>query len=128
MLGFLDKVPGDGGGSAGEDEPAAAYAVAVLTGTGPGDGVVRYLEGIDATLRPFGGRFLVHGDRPEVLEGEWSGDLVVIGFPDRARAEGWYASDAYRRILPLRRSGTAGPVFLIDGVPADHRATDVLRP
>ncbi|MFI7277692.1 DUF1330 domain-containing protein [Streptomyces sp. NPDC049879] len=104
----------------------AAYAVALLRAAGPQEGVVRYLEGIDATLAPFGGRYLVHGDPPTVLEGEWPGDLVVIAFPDRARAEAWYASDAYREILPLRRSGVAGPVVLIDGVPPGHRATDIL--
>ena len=34
--------------------------------------IIEYLERIDVTLAPFGGRFRVHGARPEVLEGEWS--------------------------------------------------------
>ncbi|MCV0396029.1 MAG: DUF1330 domain-containing protein [Rhizobiaceae bacterium] len=92
-----------------------------------GDDIVAYLQGIDATLEPFGGRFLVHGGGDmKVLEGELPGDLIVIAFPDRAAAEGWYASAAYRDILPLRTRNSKGVAVLIDGVDADHKATDVL--
>lgn len=87
-----------------------------------------YLEAIDATLAPFGGRFLVHGGRADVLEGAWTGDLIVIAFPNRARASAWYASDAYRRILKLRTRHSDGVVILVDGVRGNHIATDVLRP
>lgn len=103
------------------------YAIGHLHDVAMGPEIVAYLEGIDATLAPFSGRFLIHGDPPTVLEGAWSGDLIVIAFPDRASAEGWYASDAYRRLLPLRQGHSRGDVILIDGVPADHRATDILR-
>lgn len=89
--------------------------------------IVAYLEHIDATLAPFGGRFVVHGGPATVLEGAWEGDLVVIGFPSRAAAEGWYASPAYREILPLRTRNAACDVILIDGVEGGHRATDVLE-
>jgi uncharacterized protein (DUF1330 family) len=53
--------------------------------------------------------------------------MVVIQFPDRASATEWYASAAYQQILPLRTEHAASTVFLVDGVGADHRATDVLR-
>lgn len=88
--------------------------------------IVGYLEHIDATLAPFGGAFIVHGGPPTVLEGAWEGDLVVIGFPSRAAAEGWYASPAYREIVELRTRNAVCDVILIDGVEAGHRATDVL--
>jgi len=102
------------------------YAVALLHDIRPGLWLPRYLSWIDATLAPFGGRFLVHGDPPEVLEGDWHGDLIVIAFPDRAAAKAWYASPAYGKILPLRRANATGPVILVDDVGPDHRATDVL--
>jgi hypothetical protein len=38
----------------------------------------------------------------------------------------WYESPAYQAILPLRAKNSVGTVLLIDGVDADHRATDVL--
>lgn len=104
-----------------------AYAIAHLQTLQMGPDIVRYLEAIDATLVPFEGRFLVHGARAEALEGEFPGDLVVIEFPDRRRAEEWYASDAYQAILPLRTNHSAGWAILVDGAGRDHKATDVLE-
>lgn len=103
-----------------------AYAVAVLHDVSFGPDIVRYLEQIDATLAPFGGRFLVHGGAKTVLEGDFPGDLIVISFPNRERAVAWYGSPAYQSILPLRLAHAAGPVVLVDGVSDDHRATDIL--
>lgn len=103
-----------------------AYAVAHLTSVEMGPAIAAYLEAIDATLAPFGGRFVIHGGRPEVLEGDWSGDLIVIAFPDPARAAAWYGSPAYQAILPLRRDHSRGACFLIEGVDESHRASDIL--
>lgn len=103
-----------------------AYAVGYFDEVEMGPEIVAYLEGIDATLAPFGGRYLIHGGNKTVLEGEWPGDLIVIGFPDRASARAWYDSPAYRRLLPLRLNKAKGAVILIDGVGEDHRATDIL--
>ena len=82
----------------------------------------------DATLAPFGGRFLIHGGRRTVLEGEWTDDLIVIAFPDLDRAHRWYRSPAYKEILGLRRAHAEGDVIIIEGVGDDHRATDILNP
>ncbi|MGF9758216.1 DUF1330 domain-containing protein [Microvirga sp. 0TCS3.31] len=103
-----------------------AYAIGHLHDVNVGPAIVEYLKRIDATLASFHGRFLLHGEPVEVLEGSWSGDLVVIEFPDRQSARAWYASPAYRQILPLRTENASSVVFLTDGVPADHKATDVL--
>lgn len=103
-----------------------AYAVAHLRTVDRGPDIVEYLERIDSTLRAFGGRFLIHGGRQDVIEGPWPGTLIVIEFPDRERAEGWYTSEEYQRILPLRTGNSDGVALLADGVSADHLATDVL--
>ena len=103
-----------------------AYAVGHLHDVRMGPAIVEYLETIDATLAPFGGRFLIHGAPPTVLEGDWRGDLIVIAFPDRERALAWYRSPAYRAILDLRRGNAEGAVLIVDGVPDGHRATDIL--
>jgi uncharacterized protein (DUF1330 family) len=104
----------------------AAYAVAHLRNVTMGPEIVEYLRRIDATLAPYGGRFVIHGGPVDVLEGRWEGDLIMIEFPDRAAARNWYTSDAYRQILPLRTGNAEGEIILIDGVPAGHRATDIL--
>lgn len=104
-----------------------AYAIAHLQDLRFGPDIVAYLQVIDATLAPYGGRFLVHGSSAEVLEGPFSGDVVVVAFPDRAQASAWYASPAYQAILPLRTRNAHGWVVLVDGAGEGHRATDLLR-
>ncbi len=103
-----------------------AYAIGHLHDVTVGPAIVEYLERIDETLAPFGGRFLIHGARPDVLEGDWSGALIVIAFADLETARAWYHSPAYQRIVPLRAENSTGDILLIDGVDEAHRATDVL--
>jgi uncharacterized protein (DUF1330 family) len=105
----------------------AAFAVAVIAETRFGPDIRSYLERIDGTLTPFGGVFRVHGGPYRPLEGAWSGDLIVIEFPDMASAKGWYDSPSYQEIKRLRSDNTTGTVLLVEGVPSGHRATDILR-
>ena len=97
-----------------------------MSDTLPGPEIVQYLETIDSTLEPFGGRFVVHGATPEVLEDEFPGVIVVIEFPDRETAKAWYESPAYQAILPLRTEHSDGTAFIVDGVKPGHRAMDAL--
>jgi uncharacterized protein (DUF1330 family) len=103
-----------------------AYFIANVRQADLGPAIFDYLKRIDATLDPFEGRFLVHGDEPEQIEGSWEGQIIVIEFPDQDRARGWYDSSAYREILPLRLDHTQGETVLLEGVEAGHRATDIL--
>jgi uncharacterized protein (DUF1330 family) len=103
-----------------------AYAVGHLHDVNVGPDVVEYLKRIDETLAPFGGRFIIHGGPVSVVEGSWSGDLIVIEFPDKDSIRAWYDSPAYRQILPLRTKNSRGAIFFMDGVSEDHKATDVL--
>ncbi|QGZ57313.1 DUF1330 domain-containing protein [Paraburkholderia acidiphila] len=104
-----------------------AYAIAHLRDVEPCPAIVEYLEKIDATLAPFGGRFIIHGGPVERLEGKFSGDLIMIEFASRELARAWYCSSAYQAILPLRTEHSRGEAFLIDQVEMPHRATDVLH-
>jgi uncharacterized protein (DUF1330 family) len=103
------------------------YAVAHLQDVELCPAIVEYLEKIDGTLAPFGGRFIIHGGRVEQLEGKFSGDLIMIEFASRELARAWYRSSAYQAILPLRTEHSRGEAFFIDQVDMPHRATDVLR-
>jgi uncharacterized protein (DUF1330 family) len=102
-------------------------AVCQLRQVDLGPAIAGYLARIDATLAPHGGRFLVHGGPVTVLEGAWEGDFVIVAFPDRARAEAWYGSSAYRAILPLRTENADCTAFLVDTVAEDYRAADLLK-
>lgn len=67
-----------------------AYVMAHVHSTNFGQEIIDYLRNVDATMRPFGGEFLVHGGPVETVEGTWSGDLIIIEFPDLDKARGWY--------------------------------------
>ncbi len=101
-----------------------AYAIAHLRTPQINDEVLEYIERIQGTLDPFGGRFLVHGPTEVVVaEGEWPGTIVIIEFPSKDDATAWYASDAYQEILPLRTGNIEGDAIMVEGVPADYDAS-----
>lgn len=106
----------------------SAYAVCHLHKLNINREVVVYLKKIDATLEPYDGRFLVHGGtKAEVVEGKFPGHLIIIEFPDFERASAWYHSEAYQEIVSLRTDNSKGAVILVDGVPEDYHASDMLR-
>ena len=75
-----------------------------------------YRKQVPATLVPFGGKFIVRGGKVTVHEGEWPHPrTVVIEFPSRAQAEGWYKSAEYQKIIQLRHRSSAGNLIIIDG-------------
>lgn len=70
------------------------------------------------TVQQFGGSFIVRGGDFKVVEGEGTFQrLVVIEFPSRADAEGWYHSPAYQKLVPLRLKASTGTLIIVDGVP-----------
>jgi uncharacterized protein (DUF1330 family) len=105
-----------------------AYAIGNLSNVDLNADIIRYLKEIDATLEPFGGRFLVHGTTPEVLEGPWSDHTVIIEFGDLEAARAWYASPAYAELLPLRVNNSDSAVALLDGVADGYRAASHAEP
>ena len=100
----------------------AAYALAHLYDPHTNDEVLDYIERIQSTMDPFGGRFLVHGAQVEVREGPWPGTVVILEFPDIESARAWYDSPAYQEILPLRTGNIAGTTIIVDGVGPDYDA------
>lgn len=102
-----------------------AYGLAHLRNPRPHLEVAEYLERIDGTLATYGGRFLVHGPRVEVFEGEWPGTIVIIEFPDAATARAWYESPEYQAIIPLRTRNIEGDLIVVDGVEPDHASASM---
>ena len=82
----------------------------------PNDGGLEYLEQVEATFQPYGGKWLVLGQHDEVLEGAWPGSVVLMEFPDRDAAKAWYNSPAYQKILHLRIDNAISDVILVDRV------------
>jgi uncharacterized protein (DUF1330 family) len=75
-----------------------------------------YRKLVPATLAPFAGQLIVRGGNLTVTEGDWPHPrLVIIEFPSRAAAEGWYQSEAYQRVISLRHKSTVGNLVIVDG-------------
>jgi uncharacterized protein (DUF1330 family) len=76
----------------------------------------KYRKAILPTIDPFGGKFIARGGILTVLEGEWVHPrTVIIEFPSREAAEGWYNSEAYQNIISLRLKSTVGNLVILDG-------------
>jgi uncharacterized protein (DUF1330 family) len=75
-----------------------------------------YRAVVPATVEPFGGKFIVRGGALTSVEGEWPHPrLVIIEFPSRAAAEGWYKSADYQKIISLRLKSSVGNLIIVDG-------------
>ncbi|MEU4773078.1 DUF1330 domain-containing protein [Micromonospora sp. NPDC023644] len=99
-----------------------AFAIAHLHDAPVNEDILTYIERVQSTLEPFGGRFRVHGAEVEVKEGDWPGVVVVVEFPDVERARAWYDSPAYQEILPLRTRHMPGSAVIVEGVAPDYDA------
>ena len=75
----------------------SAYVIADVQLTGDADEVEQYRANVQATLEPYGGRFLVRGGAYEVIEGDWQpGRIVVLEFPSVEAAHAWNHAGARR--------------------------------
>jgi uncharacterized protein (DUF1330 family) len=75
-----------------------------------------YRKAVPATLPPFDGKFVARGGKFTVLEGEWQHPrTVIIEFPSREAAEGWYKSADYQAIIGLRHKSSRGNLVILDG-------------
>ncbi len=76
-----------------------------------------YRQQVPATVAAFGGKFVARGGNLTTLEGEWPHPrLVIIEFPSRAAAEGWYNSAEYQKIIALRQQSSVGSLLIVDAV------------
>jgi uncharacterized protein (DUF1330 family) len=71
------------------------------------------------SIARYGGRYVVRGALPEMLEGEWSSRqrIVVVEFPDAETARRWYTSEEYAPALKIRKSALSRRLLLLEGAP-----------
>jgi len=81
--------------------------------------VDRYRIYQEAATRLFmqeGVRVLAADEAPVVMEGDWSGDkVVVMAFGDEAAARAFLESDAYRTISRDRDAGARTTALMVKG-------------
>lgn len=69
------------------------------------------------SIAQYGGRYLARGGRVEPVEGGWTPTaIVIVEFPDMARAKAWYQSAAYARALKVRARALDRRLIFVEGV------------
>jgi uncharacterized protein (DUF1330 family) len=92
-----------------------AYVIAQIEVTDP-ERYEDYKKMSPVSIGQYGGKFLVRGPTPEILEGDWQPKrLVVLEFPSVERAREWWASDEYAPAKTLRQATSIGSMIILDG-------------
>ncbi|MBA3260342.1 MAG: DUF1330 domain-containing protein [Gemmatimonadales bacterium] len=77
----------------------------------------RYKTLAAASVAVYGGRYIVRGGRTEVLEGSWRpARLVILEFPDPARAREWWGSVEYTAAKEIRQACAGTEMLLAEGL------------
>lgn len=89
-----------------------AYITVNFTPT-DGKKLQQYAAAVPATLAKYCGEFLVKG-MFEMLSGDTDYTMqVILAFPTREQATGWYHSPDYQALIPLRDAGMRSQFQLI---------------
>ncbi len=77
----------------------------------------RYISAFLPVLTQYGGRVLAADDNPEVIDGPWHGDRVVLlEFPDRDSYVAWATSAEYQHIATDRTASADMVALLVHGL------------
>ena len=100
----------------------AAYVISEVTARDP-EAFSNYRLHAQESIQQHGGRYLVRGAQPELLEGEREPRmLVIVEFPSLDHARTWYRSAEYAVALQFRDQALSRILTLVDGVPASPGA------
>ena len=92
------------------------YAIAQLKFTDR-DAYQRYQSAFMDVFQRYSGTLLAADEAPQVVEGRWEGDKVVLmSFPDETLFRTWAESVDYQRISEDRRAGADTVVLLAQGL------------
>jgi uncharacterized protein (DUF1330 family) len=84
----------------------------------------QYRELAAASIAEYGGRYLVRGAVPDVVEGTATDRrVVIVEFPSLERAKAWYASAAYAPALRMRGTALDRRLIFVEGVEGQHGGT-----
>jgi uncharacterized protein (DUF1330 family) len=69
------------------------------------------------SIAKYGGRYLARGGQVESVEGGWTPKaIIIVEFPDMARAKEWYQSPDYAEALKVRADALARRLIFVEGV------------
>lgn len=78
----------------------------------------KYQAAFGEVFAKSGARLLCADEAPTLLEGNWTGDKVVLmEFPDEKTAMAWLEGSAYQKIALDRKAGAETTALMLKGVP-----------
>jgi uncharacterized protein (DUF1330 family) len=99
---------------------AKAYIVTEVDVTGDMEVFLRdYAAHVQATVDPFGGKYLVRGGKTVSVEGDPpKGRIVISEFDSMEKARAWRESPAYKKICVVRERETKSRQYIVEGLPS----------
>lgn len=79
-------------------------------------GFLPYVEAIPAFIAKHGGRYIVRGVEPAVMEGDWAPErLVILEFPTSDHARAFLEDPEAQTLFDLRHRTTVSKLVLVEG-------------
>ena len=79
-------------------------------------GFLPYIDAIPAFIEKHGGRYIVRGVAPAVMEGDWAPDrMVILEFPAAENARAFLADPAAQDLFAIRHRTTVSKLVLVEG-------------
>jgi uncharacterized protein (DUF1330 family) len=79
-------------------------------------GFMPYVAQIPAFIAKHGGKYIVQGAEPTVMEGDWAPQrMVILEFPSRQDAKAFLEDPDAQPLFALRHETTDSKLVLVDG-------------
>ncbi len=79
------------------------------------------MEKVPATVRKYGGRYVVRGGAVTPLTGDWRPErIIVLEFPTAEQMQRWNVSPEYLELAPLRVRSTKTRAIAVEGHSDEH--------
>jgi len=104
---------------AAQTAAAPAYYVGNVQSVKDPEAYKAYAGKVSETLTPFGGKFIVRGAEPVILDASRKppGYIVIIQLPAMKELRAWWDSPVYSSIRPIRERLTTGQNYAVEGLP-----------
>ena len=77
---------------------------------------MEYIEKIPEFIKKHGGRYIVQGVKPEVMEGDWQPErVVVLEFPSKEKAKEFLEDPEAQSLFAIRHNSTTSKLILAEG-------------
>ena len=77
---------------------------------------VEYIEKIPIFIQKHDGRYIVQGVEPEIMEGDWNPErVVIIEFPSKQKAKDFLGDPGAQTLFNIRHKSTTSKLILVEG-------------